>query len=311
MAFVSFTAPEMSRSTENFTEFLDPIIAELGTAFKDAYFPVLLAGRTVSRELSVALSRRMRCGLIPVGSEKIPDLQRHERSRPRAKRTGGLLSSQPASSVLGRPEPVVVGVRLSRGERLEVTAMTGISDLLTIRESPLPHRGTALDWSRSKCGRPSFGGVYVFWWRGKAEEFLGAIQNRVLHFHGPNGVALNWEITHESLRVAENELLPLYVGKNASDLAKRVGLHLKLKTPRTVVPGAVNGICERMTTSCQVRDRLDRLFPNIADTRALALDNLALSYTKIEGIGAFVERFFLEDMAIGLLRPIFNVDSER
>ncbi len=186
-----------------------------------------------------------------------------------------------------------------------------ISDLLTIKESPLPHRGTALDWGRAASGRPSFGGVYVFWWRNTVEQFFQSLQNRFLHFHGPNGVALEWGIRRDSLRVAENGLLPLYVGKNASDIAKRVGLHLKLKTSRTVPGKAVNGVCERMTTSCQVRDRLDRLFPNLQDTRALALDNLALSYVKLQGDSAFVERFFLEDLAVGLLRPIFNVDSER
>jgi hypothetical protein len=151
----------------------------------------------------------------------------------------------------------------------------------------------------------------VFWWRETPEQFLQSLQNRHLHFHGPNGVTLDWEITLDSLRVAENGLLPLYVGKNASDIAKRVGLHLKLKTPRTVPPEAVNGFCERMTTSCQVRDRLDRLFPNIPDTRSLALNNLALSYVQLQGTGAFVERFYLEDLAVGVFRPIFNVDSER
>lgn len=189
-------------------------------------------------------------------------------------------------------------------------ALISISELLTIRESPLPHRRTALDWSQSAYGRPSFGGVYVFWWRGNAQQFLDSIENRVLHFCGPNGVPLQWEITHHFLRDAENGLLPLYVGKAASDLAGRVGLHLKLKTPRTI-PEAVSGVCARMTTSCQVRDRLDRLFPNEADTRPRALNNLALSYVKIEGADAFVERFFLEDLAVGMLRPIFNVDSER
>jgi len=53
------------------------------------------------------------------------------------------------------------------------------------------------------------------------------------------------------------------------------------------------------------------LFPNLEDTRPLVLENLALSYVKLQGRGAFVERFFLEDLAVGLLRPIFNVDSER
>jgi hypothetical protein len=112
--------------------------------------------------------------------------------------------------------------------------MADISELLTIKESPLPHKDTALDWNRSACGRPSFGGVYVFWWRGNSDEFIKSIQTRVLHFSGPNRVALNWEITPRFLRDAENGLLPLYVGKTASDLAGRIGLHLKLKTPRTV-----------------------------------------------------------------------------
>ena len=189
--------------------------------------------------------------------------------------------------------------------------MANLSDLLPIKESPLPHRGAALDWSRAAYGRPSFGGVYVFWWQETPNQFLESLQNRHLHFHGPNGIPLDWEITLDSLRVGENGLLPLYVGKNASDIAKRVGLHLKLKTCRTVSAEAVNGICKRMTTSCQVRDRLDRLFPNIPDTRSLALDNLALSYVQLQGAGAFVERFYLEDLAVGVFRPIFNVDSEQ
>jgi hypothetical protein len=184
-------------------------------------------------------------------------------------------------------------------------------DLLTIKESPMPHRGTALNWSQAAHGRPEFGGVYVLWWRDSAEQFFSALQNRWLHFLGPHGVALAWEVKLEHLHTAENGLLPLYVGKNASHLGKRIGQHLKLKTPRTVPSAAASGICARMTTSCQVRDRLDRLFPNVSDTRPLALDNLALSYVRVDGADGFVERFFLEDLAIGLLRPVFNVDSER
>ena len=189
--------------------------------------------------------------------------------------------------------------------------MTNISDLLIIKEQLLPHKDIALDWRHAASGRPSFGGVYVFWWRGGAHDFYNSLQNKSLHFHGPNSIALELKITLDSLKDAENGLLPLYVGKNAADIAKRIGLHLKLKTPRTVEANAVNGICERMTTSCQVRDRLDRLFPNYQDTRTLALNNLALSYVRLDGPVSFVERFFLEDLAVGILRPIFNVDSER
>jgi hypothetical protein len=45
-----------------------------------------------------------------------------------------------------------------------------ISDLLKIKEPLLPHKGIALDWRHAASGRPSFGGVYVFWWRGGAKK---------------------------------------------------------------------------------------------------------------------------------------------
>lgn len=190
-------------------------------------------------------------------------------------------------------------------------AWAEIEGLLDIRESPLPHRQTALDWRRGRNERPTFGGVYVLWWRQPAPEFLASLQNRYLHYLGPGNAPLAWEITHECLHVAPNGLLPLYVGKNASDIADRIGEHLKLQTLRTVDAAATAAFSPRLTTSCQVRDRLDRLFPELADTRPLALNNLAFSCIRVDGPNSFVKRFFLEDLAIGLLRPLFNVDSER
>ena len=132
-----------------------------------------------------------------------------------------------------------------------------------------------------------------------------------MHYLGPNKVPLTWDITHEWLQVASNGLLPLYVGKTADDLAARIGKRLMLKTRRTVRREHTQAFSKRLNTSCQVRDRLDRLFPNVADTRELVLEHLALSYMPVGGHNGFVKRFFLEDLAIGLLRPIFNVDSER
>ncbi len=186
-----------------------------------------------------------------------------------------------------------------------------LKELLRIREEKIPHRENRLDWKNAIGGKPGFPGVYAFWWNGSPDSFFRRIGNRTLHFHGPGGKQLSWELRQSDLRVADNGLIPLYVGKNASDISKRIGLHLKLKTPRTVAARAVGGICRRMTTSCQIRDRLDRLFPQSSDTRQLAVENLALSYVRIEGDAAFVKRFFFEDLAIGCLRPLFNVDSER
>jgi hypothetical protein len=186
-----------------------------------------------------------------------------------------------------------------------------LRQLLRIREHTIPNRGDRLDWTGATSGKPEFAGVYAFWWRASPNAFLHAMGNRTLHFHGPGGAQLSWTLTLADLKVATNGLIPLYVGKNSSDIAWRIGLHLKLKTPRTVAAGAVGGICRRMTTSCQVRDRLDRLFPQHQDTRTVTLQNLALSYVRIDGQQGFIRRFFLEDLAIGALKPAFNVDPER
>ena len=41
------------------------------------------------------------------------------------------------------------------------------------------------------------------------------------------------------------------------------------------------------------------------------LDNIGLSYVILDGDKNAANRFYLEDLAIGLMRPPFNVDIER
>ncbi|MBN1460434.1 MAG: hypothetical protein JXA57_12935 [Armatimonadetes bacterium] len=182
--------------------------------------------------------------------------------------------------------------------------------LLPIKEKHLPVKGDRLDWRDATHGRPGFGGVYVLWWRGTGQEFYRLLRNRELRFAGPNGSLIVYDVRECDLPTAPNGYLPLYVGKNAADIAKRIGLHLKLKTARTVTMTGEQTIPARLTTTCQVRDRLDRLFPDMPDTRRL-VGNLALSYVKLDGPEHFAERFFLEDLAIGRLRSLVNLDSER
>lgn len=191
--------------------------------------------------------------------------------------------------------------------------MYRLDALLNIKEEEIPHNNAnriCLDWKKAQNAKPSFGGVYVFWWKGSAQNFLSSVQNPKIHFVGPGEKILTLKIEESVISDSKNGMLPLYVGK-ASNIAKRIGQHLKLGTKRTVPSKAVSSTSKRMTTSCQVRDRLDRLFPDIDDTRHLALKKLALSYVEIDGVNNFLDRFFLEDLAIGVLRPIFNVDSER
>ena len=53
------------------------------------------------------------------------------------------------------------------------------------------------------------------------------------------------------------------------------------------------------------------MFPEERDTRSLVLDNIGLSFVKLDGDKHAANRFYLEDLAIGLMRPPLNVDIER
>ena len=68
---------------------------------------------------------------------------------------------------------------------------------------------------------------------------------------------------------------------------------------------------KRPTTSCQVRAGIDQLFPRVSDTRDLVLDNIGISWVALDGDENAVNRFYLETMAIGLMRPALNIDVER
>lgn len=67
----------------------------------------------------------------------------------------------------------------------------------------------------------------------------------------------------------------------------------------------------RPTTSCQLRAGVEHLFPRERDTRSLVLKNVGLSFVVLHGDDHAANRFYLEDMAIGLMRPPLNVDIER
>lgn len=185
-----------------------------------------------------------------------------------------------------------------------------ISELLEMKESRIPIDGPRLQWRLAERDKPEFGGVYVFWWKSDARQLFAAIQNPNLHFLGPGGRQLHWKLTLAHFFTAPNGYVPLYVGKTSSSIATRVGQHLMLGSERTVAKEHCNRISARKTTSNQLRDRLDRLFPR-TDTRVLIRERISLSYVPIKEHELFHDRFHLEDLAIGLLRPTFNVDSER
>jgi hypothetical protein len=125
--------------------------------------------------------------------------------------------------------------------------------------------------------------------------------------HGPGGNERNLTMREDHFTEISGSVLcrsaKIAVGEK-SHLANRTGLHFKLKTPSVVSLGKGHEI----TTICQMRDRLDRLFDEMDDTREMIIQNLSLSIVREDD---WMMRFFLEDLAIGLFRPPFNVDCKR
>ncbi len=163
----------------------------------------------------------------------------------------------------------------------------------------------------SKGLLPTEGGVYAFWWTGPRSILLSPKCNRRLELKGPGGSSVKLEIDNEWLGIKTNLPMPLYIGKNAANISKRVGQHLRLKEQRMFRRGGSAKKMKAPTTTCQLRAGLEHMLRRETDTRSLMLDNIGLSYVILSGSENAANRFYLEDLAIGLMRPPFNIDIER
>ena len=158
---------------------------------------------------------------------------------------------------------------------------------------------------------PTTGGVYAFWWTGARKLLTGKSCNRHLELAGPAGRRVLLELDDDWLGVSTNLPIPLYVGKNAGNISKRAGQHLTLSVKRLLPIGSGAAKQKRPTTSCQLRAGVEHLFPAELDTRTLILNNVGLSYIELDGDDHAANRFYLEDLAVGLMKPPLNVDIER
>ncbi len=158
---------------------------------------------------------------------------------------------------------------------------------------------------------PKTGGVYAFWWTGDTALLQAPTCNRELILAGPGGSPVALELDDEWLALSTGLPVPLYVGKSASGIAKRIGQHLMLSKDRILPLGGGGKKAKRPTTSCQLRAGIEHLFPCEEDTRRMVLANIGLSYVSLDGDTNAANRFYLEDLAVGLMRPPLNVDIER
>jgi len=173
--------------------------------------------------------------------------------------------------------------------------------------APLAHPSGARLRPRSL---PHVGAVYCFWWTGDLARLRAADCSRSVILKGPGGRDIPVELSDEWLGLEAGQPVPLYVGKT-SDLSKRVRGHLYLGKQRAIPVGDGERKQKAPTTTCQLRAGIDHLFPTLVDTRPLVLHNVGLSFVTLDGDAQAVSRFYLEDLAIGLMRPPINMDVER
>lgn len=158
---------------------------------------------------------------------------------------------------------------------------------------------------------PSSGGVYCFWWTGNRALLESKNCNRNIELVGPGSRPVTLEIDDEWLGLGADLPIPLYVGKNADSIAKRIGQHIRVNDKRTTPLFEGYRKQRRPTTSCQLRAGVEHLFPTMEHTRDLVIDNIGLSFVILDGDNHAANRFHLEDLAIGLMRPPLNIDIER
>jgi hypothetical protein len=158
---------------------------------------------------------------------------------------------------------------------------------------------------------PKQGGVYCFWWTGDLNRLKATDCNRHIELHGPGGRPVTLHLDDEWLGIRTGLPIPLYVGKNADSVAKRISQHLRLQEDRITAMFEGYRKQTRPTTSCQARAGVEHLFPKMPNTRDIVLDNVGLSWVELGGDDHAANRFYLEDLAAGLMRPILNIDVER
>ncbi|WP_226035413.1 hypothetical protein [Aquibacillus saliphilus] len=152
------------------------------------------------------------------------------------------------------------------------------------------------------------GGVYVFWWLGNTEESREVFLKNICSFNIKGKKIKGINKINEIIVKVDNSWLqlygkhiPLYVRKTEESIYERTRKHLKINQKEYT----------GNTTTDQLRKGINELFCNCKDTSSLIVDNIGISYINLHGAEEAINRFYLENYAIGKLMPIINVDVER
>lgn len=190
-------------------------------------------------------------------------------------------------------------------------------------------------------------GVYCFWWIDQlappldieaifqgpqTDEATAAKTQKETIIKAPeNGRKIYYKKYRDKLysdsehRLIKTPYCPLYVGKS-TNMSKRIRDHImkgtkgrdeylkdtdKLKFLKYENNRDAEMIIKR-NSKCQFRAGMEYIFKNCRSEVAYEaiFEKVGYSYVEIEE-DQFRHRFYIEDLAIGLLRPPFNLDSER
>lgn len=201
----------------------------------------------------------------------------------------------------------------------EIEMKANVSKIEFLEKNYRPFNNFNFDEYKNKSG------IYAFWWITDISFIQGANLNVTLlgkHIKRvPTIIKYKWDIEIRNLPIC------LYVEKTTT-LKSRVSQHLlesikwedwyknKLQTKKFNLADNVNNLIYKPNSVCQFRAGLQHLLKNNIEIKDLedSLTYIGFSFLEIDngddhsGVG---ERFYLENLAIGIYRPLFNMDSER
>ena len=173
-------------------------------------------------------------------------------------------------------------------------------------------------------------GVYAFWWMN--DEDFKVIKSLNLDVVIKGKQNRKSENSTEKFIVYETkwDLTPivadricLYVGKS-HDIANRVEQHLYqsfkhhwYKHNEHKLKFRLDNMLLKRTTACQLRAGIEHLYKFRVEGfnfHEILKGHIGISFYRSESAlqeDKMKERFYLEDLAIGYLKPLFNLDSER
>jgi hypothetical protein len=154
---------------------------------------------------------------------------------------------------------------------------------------------------------PEEPGVYAFWWIADKKELMAS--NRHIILKGPGGKDV--DVSYHDWWPDDLAYPCLYVGKS-TNIKKRFSQHLmRGSSGRVHAPLETNHKQKPHTTACQLRFGIEHIFPDNDSPLDIINNKVGFSCRTDFSDNAIAERFFEEDLLVGLWRPWFNVDSER